>query len=138
MDNTVGTDPLELWMSSGVIDCKDPVMWWSSQLDSKVSMVDPALARMAIDLLSAPGMFYFDFGLGIGITIRLLGFSSEMEQGFSRGGLMVSPHCQNLKGASVRMGTVLFSWHEIPGLIPERDLVKLFNEKSSRKVITVG
>lgn len=55
--DTVGSDPLELWMSSGIIDCKDPVMWWSSQLDSKVSVVDPALARMAIDLLSAPGMF---------------------------------------------------------------------------------
>lgn len=64
-----------------------------------------------------------------------LASSSEMERGFSRGGLMVSPRRQNLRGASVRASTVLSSWHEIPGLIPERGLVKLFNDKSSRKVI---
>lgn len=65
--------------------------------------------------------------------IMLLAASTEMERGFSRGGLMVSPHRYRLKGASVHAGTVLSSWREIEGLIPEKVLIKRFNDKSSRK-----
>lgn len=131
LSGTTASDPLEDWMTSGVIDCKDPVVWWSNQLDSKASTVHPALARMAIDLLSTPGMFLI---LGsFFVTNYFLGALAEMERGFSWGGLMVSPRRHNLKGASVRAGTVLSSWREIPGLLPEKELVKLFNDKSARK-----
>lgn len=121
LSGTTASDPLEDWMTSGVIDCKDPVVWWSNQLDSKASTVHPALARMAIDLLSTPGMFLI---LGsFFVTNYFLGALAEMERGFSRGGLMVSPRRHNLKGASVRAGTVLSSWREIPGLLPEKEMI---------------
>lgn len=45
---------------------------------------------------------------------------------------MVSPHWYSLKGASVRAGTVLSSWREVTGLVPEMELIKMFNNKSSR------
>lgn len=53
------SDPLEEWMSSGVMNCEDPVKWWSTQLESKASAVHPSLAKMAVDLLSSPGITHF-------------------------------------------------------------------------------
>ena len=65
-----------------------------------------------------------------------LASSMDMEWGFSQGGLMVSSCRHNLKGASVQAGVVLSLWHEIPGLIPEKALIKMFNDKSIWKKVS--
>lgn len=132
LETGAASDPLEDWMSSGIMNCEDPVEWWTTQLESKASTVNPALARMAIDLLSCPGMHVIYSWKNTGLSC-ILAASTEMERGFSRGGLMVTPHRYSLKGASVRAGTVLSSWREVEGLVPEKELIKMFNDKLLRK-----
>ena len=35
----------------------------------------------------------------------------------------------NLKGSSVHAGVTLSSWHEVPGLVSETEIIQIFNEK---------
>ena len=53
-----------------------------------------------------------------------------MEHGFSRGGLTVTKLRHALSDDSTRVSTVLHTWSEIPGLIPEADIIQLFKDKS--------
>lgn len=46
---------------------------------------------------------------------------------------MVSPHRHNLKGSSVHAGVILSSWHEVPGLVPKTEIIRIFNEKALRR-----
>ena len=55
-----------------------------------------------------------------------------MERGFSRGGLTVTKLRHALSDESTRASTVLHAWSEIPGLIPEADIIQLFKDKSRR------
>lgn len=55
-----------------------------------------------------------------------------MERGFSRGGLTVTKLRHALSDDSTRASTVLHAWSEIPGLIPEADIIQLFKDKSRR------
>jgi len=55
-----------------------------------------------------------------------------VERGFSRGGLTVTKLRHALSDESTRASTVLHAWSEIPGLIPEADIIQLFKDKSRR------
>ena len=55
-----------------------------------------------------------------------------MERGFSRGGLTVTKLRHGLSDDSTRAATVLHAWSEIPGLIPEDDILQLFQDKCRR------
>ena len=55
-----------------------------------------------------------------------------MERGFSRGGLTVSKRRHSLSDASIQAATVLSSWAEIPGLVPEEKIIAVFKNKSKR------
>jgi hypothetical protein len=59
--------------------------------------------------------------------------STDIERGFSRGGLNVTKLRHNLSDESTRATTVLHSWSKIDGLIPEQEIIKLFEEKSKRE-----
>ncbi|PBK81605.1 hypothetical protein ARMGADRAFT_857341, partial [Armillaria gallica] len=71
-----------------------------------------ALARMALDFLSAPAA------------------STDVEQVFSHGGLVINKWCHNLSAESTCANVILNSWDKVDGLIPKKILVKRFNEKA--------
>ena len=73
---------------------------------------------------------YFKFP--ILIESLLVASSCDVERGFSRGGLTVSKLRHTLSDEATRAATVLHSWHEIPGLIPESEIIQIFKDKSRR------
>ncbi|PBK83817.1 hypothetical protein ARMGADRAFT_944537, partial [Armillaria gallica] len=96
----------------------DPISHWTAKLDqcspkSKTKKVTPegALARMALDFLSAPAA------------------SMDMECVFSHGGLVVSKHCHNLSAESMHANVILNSWSKLC-IVPRGCLIKVFNDKS--------
>lgn len=133
-DEVVSGDALEDYLNTpplAHVSTKDPIMWWTN---NGTSPKDP-LARMAIDLLSAPGeLFYYVGSINTSTHNPLLpvASSTDIERGFSRSGLMVSPHRHCLSQESVRSGTVLSSWIKIPGLVPQQNIVQHFNDKAKR------
>jgi hypothetical protein len=58
--------------------------------------------------------------------------STDIERGFSRGGLSVTKLRHNLSDESTRAATVLHSWSNVDGLIPEQDIISLFGDKPKR------
>jgi len=64
------------------------------------------------------------------ISVYLIASSCDVERGFSRGGLTVSKLRHALSDQSTCTETVLHSWHEFPGLIPEDNIIQVFKEKS--------
>lgn len=58
--------------------------------------------------------------------------STDVEHAFSRGGLTVSKMRHSLSDESTRAVTVLGSWQDHPGLIPQDDILTLFRNKSKR------
>ena len=69
---------------------------------------------MALDFLSAPAA------------------STNVERAFSRGGLTVSKHRHNLSEKSVRSATILGSWAQVGGIIPEEEVLEHFKSKNRR------
>lgn len=61
-----------------------------------------------------------------------LASSCDVERGFSRGGLTVSKLRHSLSDESTRATTVLHAWSEIPGLIPEAEIIQAFKDKCRR------
>jgi hypothetical protein len=55
-----------------------------------------------------------------------------VERGFSRGGLTVSKLRHGLSDESTRASTVLHAWSQIPGLIPENEIIQVFKNKCRR------
>ena len=45
---------------------------------------------------------------------------------------MVTKLCHALSDESTRASTVLHAWSEIPGLIPEADIISIFKDKGGR------
>ncbi|TDL24115.1 hypothetical protein BD410DRAFT_719621 [Rickenella mellea] len=64
--------------------------------------------------------------------------STDVERAFSRGGLTVSKHRHALSDESTRAATVLNSWAQVQGLVPEATIIKSFKEKSSRPKASDG
>ena len=58
--------------------------------------------------------------------------SCDVERGFSRGGLTVTKLRHALSDESTRASTVLHAWSEIPGLIPEAEIIEVFKDKARR------
>ena len=125
-----GTDPaideLEEYLNTPTISTKglEPLTWWYAIGDSN------PLARMAIDFLSAPGKPIISFNKFL--SNLYLASSCDVERGFSRGGLTVSKLRHRLSDESTRASTVLHAWSEIPGLIPESEIIQVFQDKSHR------
>ncbi|PBK85505.1 hypothetical protein ARMGADRAFT_854191, partial [Armillaria gallica] len=55
--------------------------------------------------------------------------STNVEHVFSYSGLIVSKHWHNLSVESTCANVVLKSWSKIDGIIPQKELIKHFNEK---------
>ena len=55
--------------------------------------------------------------------VYYLASSCDVECGFSQGGLTVSKLRHALSDESTRASTVLNAWSEIPGLIPEAQII---------------
>ncbi|TDL14569.1 hypothetical protein BD410DRAFT_733876, partial [Rickenella mellea] len=64
--------------------------------------------------------------------------STDVERTFSRGGLTVSKRRHALSDESMRAATVLSSWLDVEGLVPEAQIIEHFREKNSRFVKAVG
>ena len=58
-----------------------------------------------------------------------LASSCDVKHGFSHGGLTVSKLRHTLLNESMRATTVLNAWSEIPGLIPESNIIQVFKDK---------
>ncbi|EIW52247.1 uncharacterized protein TRAVEDRAFT_136039, partial [Trametes versicolor FP-101664 SS1] len=104
-------DELETYLEAPPLSSvEDPLQYWNLMLNTSNS----ALARMAIDFLTAQAT------------------STDSERSFSRGRLTVSRLRHSLSDESVRTGTVLGSWSDIPELVPEAEVVSLLTEKSRK------
>lgn len=58
--------------------------------------------------------------------------SCDVERGFNRSVMMVSKRRHALSSDSVRAGVVISAWSQVPDLLPEKQIVKVFNDKSSQ------
>ena len=58
--------------------------------------------------------------------------SCDVECGFSWGGLTISKLQHRLSDESTCASTVLHAWSEIPGLIPESEIIQVFKDKCHR------
>ncbi|TDL13263.1 hypothetical protein BD410DRAFT_728563, partial [Rickenella mellea] len=67
-----------------------------------------------------------------------LASSTDVERAFSRGGLTVSKRRHALSDESMRAATVLSSWLDVEGLVPDVQIVEHFREKNSRFSKPVG
>jgi hypothetical protein len=54
---------------------------------------------------------------------------TDVERAFSHGGLTVSKMCHSLSDESTRAATVLGSWCDFPGVIPQDDIMEIFKDK---------
>ena len=53
----------------------------------------------------------------------------DVEHGFSQGGLTISKLWHGLSDESTCASTVLYAWSQIPGLIPESEIIQVFKDK---------
>jgi hypothetical protein len=61
-----------------------------------------------------------------------LAASTDIERGFSQGGLTVTLKRHSLNDESTRAATILGTWVDIDGLIPDEYILNLFREKGKR------
>ncbi len=93
------------------------------------------LARMVLDIISAPGTSCATNTTGPSYRILTLfraAASVDVERAFSWGGLTVLKLRHNLSDESTRAATVLGAWTKVPGLVPESDVVEVFRNKRKR------
>lgn len=114
------TDPFEDFINGSQTD-DDPIAYWTARiapLDAVSITPTQALARMALDFLSAPAT------------------STDVERLFSKAGLVVAKRRYNLTAEHIRQSTVLANWISL-GIIPNRKissaLKKKFGKKSSQE-----
>lgn len=119
-------DELDHYMQSGRMSVSDPIAYWFVQLPSP-------LARMALDILTMPGLCSYNIVLSMLIYL-LIASSVDVERAFSRGGLTVSKLRHSLGDESVRAATVLASWANsgIESLLPEDQLIEHIKGKAKR------
>lgn len=58
--------------------------------------------------------------------------SCDVERAFSKGGLTISKYRHALTDDSTRASVLLDSWSQIPNLISEAEIIKIFKDKSRR------
>ncbi|KAF5328028.1 hypothetical protein D9758_018770, partial [Tetrapyrgos nigripes] len=95
---------------------EDPISYWTKRLDKPNAKCTPqgALAQMGLDFCSAPAA------------------STDVERLFSGGGLLVTDRRHNLSFPTMQAAMCLNSWFDA-GLVPEEEVVKMFNQLSSRR-----
>ncbi|EIW52838.1 uncharacterized protein TRAVEDRAFT_87097, partial [Trametes versicolor FP-101664 SS1] len=109
------TDALDKYLEAApdsTVD--DPLKYWNTRLESTRDKSSPeaALARMALDFLSAPAT------------------STDAERSFSCGHLTVSRLRHSLADESVRTSTILGSWALLPDVLAEDELVEVIKAHS--------
>lgn len=121
-------DPITDWLSTPPFaSVMDPIAWWVS-----MGAAGHPLARMALDFLSAPGMFSCKIIKDNADVVSIPATSTDVERAFSHGGLTVSKMRHSLSDKSVRAATVVGSWAGLPGAIPSSEITTIFNDKSKR------
>lgn len=115
-----GRDAFEKYILAPVDeDIEDVISYWTAHLPAKGNKTitsKNALARMALDFLSAPAT------------------STDVERLFSRAGLVVTKRRHNLKADSIRHSTILQNWFAVPDLVPRKAIAKKINDRiASRK-----
>ena len=109
----VRSDPIDIYLADPPItSITNPLIYWHSIMSSQ--NIFAPLARMALDFLSMPAA------------------STDVERAFSRGRLTVSRLRHSLSDESTRAATVLSSWANISGLIPEEEIIENIRLKRFR------
>lgn len=60
-----------------------------------------------------------------------------MERAFSKGSLTVSKHRHSLSDKSTRAAIVLSSWAQVEGVVVEKDVIEVYEEKARRLLAKV-
>lgn len=130
MGHSEPTDVLEEYLNSPLVPTDDPIGYWNSF--STTPRTAP-LARMALDVLSCPGELLF-IEIFVRHSLVTTAASTDLETGFSRGGLTVSKLRHSLSDQSVRAATIVGSWLRlgIPGVLDEAELLKGLRDKPKR------
>lgn len=113
-------DPFDEFIM-GTQNDDDAVEYWTKRLavpHSPIITPQNALARMALDFLSAPAT------------------STDVERLFSHSGIIVAKRRYNLTAESIRESTLLGNWLGIEGLVPEVALARYLDSRRARKVQT--
>lgn len=66
------------------------------------------------------------------LTVSQIATSVDTERAFSRGGLTVSKRRHALSDKSTRAASVLSSWATVPDVVPEKEIIQVFKDKSKR------
>lgn len=112
--------------------CADPIKFWSDKHGDR-------FARFALDFVSAPGKFHVRYlNESIHISSLLTATSVDVERAFSRGSLTVSKYRHALSDESTRAAVVLRAWSEVPGIVIDKDIQRLFEEKCRRSKTNVA
>ncbi len=61
-----------------------------------------------------------------------LATSVDVERAFSKGSLTVSKHRHSLSDKSTRAAIVLSSWLQVGGIVVDKDIIEVFEEKARR------
>ncbi|KAI0702201.1 hypothetical protein C8Q76DRAFT_633211 [Earliella scabrosa] len=126
------SDALELYLNSPPIPgVTDPIAYWHSLSRREKGKAQNALARMALDILSAPGKPTLN-NISVSSLMSRTATSVDVERSFSHGGIVVSKRRHNLSDDSTRAATVLQGWMEVPDLVPEDQIVEMFRKKKTR------
>ncbi|THU92005.1 hypothetical protein K435DRAFT_566147, partial [Dendrothele bispora CBS 962.96] len=89
-NNDEELDPLKEWIDKSPVTTKhgdNPLKYWGT-----LAVDGDMLARMALDILSCPATF------------------TDIEQGFSRGSLTVTPRCHNLSADTIQKLMAVAAW----------------------------
>lgn len=123
-------DPLEVYLAlPPLLHVTDPLVYWDGVLKAKGP--DAPLAQMALDFLSVPGMFRMTpLPYSNRSSHSPTATSCDAERAFSRGRLTVSRLRHSLADESVRANTLLGSWARLDGLVPEKTIIKSFEERN--------
>ena len=57
---------------------------------------------------------------------------TDVERGFSRGGVTVSKMRHSLSDESTRAASILGAWCDLPGAVPQNEIITVFHEKGKR------
>ena len=126
--STIGDELEEYLKMPTIASVQDPLAWWHA-------IGDTPLARMGRDFMSAPGL-NFNWHLSVALYTNSsrssLASSCDVERAFSKGGLTISKYRHALTDESAKASVLLDSWSQIPELIPEAEIIKIFKDKFRR------
>ncbi len=104
---------------------RNPVRYW---LDKN----GDHFARMALDFCTAPGEFLHHALLACTDAPLFKPHPLTSNEPFSKGSLTVSKHRHSLSDKSTRAAIVLSSWLQVGGIVVDKDIIEVFEEKARR------